>query len=277
MSSAGRTILITGASNGIGRALAMQYAQAGNRLILIARDQARLSSIASRCLRLGAEVVTAAIDVRDRDALVDFITSSDATTPIDLAIANAGITTGTTIEGNIEPIEESQALIDTNLMGVLNTVQPLLPRMVERAGGQVCIMSSIAALQPLPDSPSYCASKAAVLSYGQAIRDMLRPQHVRVSVVCAGFVRTDMSRRVSGWKPGEVTAERAAEIIARGLRANRGVISFPRSLALFARLGAITPELIRRPFIFLFRFNVAPPGHAADEKDHGSSISRSKT
>jgi short-subunit dehydrogenase len=272
-----RTILITGASNGIGRALAKQFAKEGNRLVLIARDHNRLSAIVSDCQHLGAEVISAKIDVRDREALVKFITETDDDRPIDLVIANAGVTTGTTAHGDLEPIEESRALIDINLIGALNTLQPLLPRMIARKSGQIAIMGSIAGLLALPDSPSYCASKAAVLSYGQAMRDMLRPHRIRVSVVCAGFVRTDMSQRVSGWKPGEVTAEQAAQIIARGLRANRGVISFPRSLALLARLGAIMPELIRRPFMIAFRFTVSPPNNASQSTDQGSSISKSKT
>lgn len=255
-----RTVLITGASNGIGRALALRYAGERARLVLVARNVQRLASVAEECHRRGAlEVVTSAIDVRDGPALSAFIEQSDAAMPIDIAIANAGMSGGRPEGAAIEPAANSVALIETNVVGVLNTIQPLLPAMIGRRRGQIGIIGSLAGLIALPDSPSYCASKAAVLSYGQALRGLLAEHGVGVTVICAGYVETDMSQRVAGWKPGLITADRAAAIIARSLARNRGVISFPRTLATLCRLGALLPGWLRAPFLAAFRFTVAPP------------------
>lgn len=254
-----RTILITGASNGIGRALALRYAAAGERLVLIARHEGRLAEVAGECRALGSEVVTGAIDVRQAAALARFIEDCDRNTPIDIVIANAGITGGRRQGDSVEPAGESIALVEINVLGVLNTVIPVLPRLIERGRGQIGIVSSLAGLIPLPDSPSYSASKAAVLSYGQSLRALLREHGVGVTVICAGYVATRMSQRVSGWKPGEISAERAAAIIAGSLDRNRGVVSFPWYLAALARTGALLPGGLRRAFLWIFRFTIAPP------------------
>ncbi|MGE0629588.1 MAG: SDR family NAD(P)-dependent oxidoreductase [Hyphomicrobiaceae bacterium] len=252
-----KTILITGASSGIGRALAVHYSNPGARLVLVGRNAHRLAETAYCCRERGADAETAIADVRDRDRMREVIEANDSSAPFDIVIANAGVTTGTPAQGQFEPEGESIYTIEVNLIGVLNTVHPILPRMVSRRHGQIGIVSSIAGLIPVPDWPSYCASKAGILSYGRAMRDSLRPFDVGVSVICAGFVATAMSDRVSGWKPGIVAPERAAAIIARAIENNRGVKSFPWSLAVLARIGAMLPDPLRIHFQSAFRFTVA--------------------
>lgn len=184
-----------------------------------------------------------------------WITGVDRETPVDLVVANAGVMSGTPAQGLIEGADEAYKLIETNVLGVLNTVQPLLAPMIERRRGQIAIVSSLAGLIALPDSPSYCASKSAVLSYGLALRALLADKGVNVSVICPGYVTTPMSAREQVQKPQEMSAEKAAEIIMRGLAKNRAVIAFPRTLALLTRINALLPDRLRRAL--LPRFTVS--------------------
>lgn len=276
MSAMPTTILITGASNGIGEALAKYYAKPAVHLVLTGRSAERLDAVAASCRALGASVTCGLIDVRDRQELSAFIAAADAATPIDLVIANAGVTGGVPDGGAIEPAEVSAEIVEVNVMGVLNTLHPLLPRMIARRRGQIAVLSSLAGLAPLPDGPTYSASKAAMLYYGLALRGALRPQGVKVSVVCAGYVTTEMSQRVVGWKPGEILPDQAAHIIARGLRRNKAVIAFPWLLALVAKSSWIIPDRLQSFFLAPFRFNIQPPGSTAARKPHDSS-SRSST
>ncbi len=250
-----KTILITGASSGIGKALALRFAEAGVALALSGRDGSRLDAVAAECREQGAIVVTHQIDARDRAAMTAWIAGVDRETPIDLVIANAGVMSGTPPEGLVEGSEDAYNLIEINVLGVLNTVQPLLAPMMERRSGQIAIVSSLAAFIALPDSPSYCASKSAVLSYGLALRALLADKGVNVSVICPGYITTPMSAREQVKKPQEMSAEKAAGIIVRGLEKNRAVIAFPRALALLTRLNALLPDRLRRAF--LPRFTVS--------------------
>ena len=169
-----QTILITGASSGIGEALALAYAGAGTTLGLLGRNAERLESVAARCRERGATVRTAAIDVRARAELKAWIEAFDREHPVDLLVANAGVMAGTPPGGDIERADTAAALIETNVGGVLNTVQPLLPPMMARGRGQIAIVGSLAGFIPLPDAPSYSASKSAVLSYGLSLRALAR-------------------------------------------------------------------------------------------------------
>src|SRR5262249_14950618 len=185
-----------------------------------------------------------------------WIREFDATTPVDLVIANAGVMAGTPPGGEIEPADAGYAVVGTNVLGVLNTVQPLLPAMMSRRKGQIAIISSIAAFIPLPDSPSYCASKSAVLHYGQSLRALLAPHGIAVSVVCPGYVTTPMAARESGRKPFMMSAEKAAALIVAGLGRNRPLIAFPFLFALATRLHGLVPDGIRRRLSSGYRFTV---------------------
>jgi short-subunit dehydrogenase len=253
------TVVITGASSGIGRALALRHAHAAATLGLIGRNRKRLQNIAAECQSRGAEVSVGEVDVRARDELRRWLEAFDDAKPIDLLIANAGVMEGTPPGGTIEPPDAAYALMQTNVLGTLNTVQPLIPRMMARRRGQIAIVSSIAGFIPLPDSPSYCASKAAVLTYGLALRALLRPYGVGVSVICPGFITTPMMWRESGPKPFAVSAGKAAELICRGLSRNRATIVFPLFFALATRIGGLLPDSLRRRTTRPFRFTVSDP------------------
>lgn len=244
-----RTILITGASSGIGRALALAYAGPGVRLALIGRNAERLEESAAAANAKGAEVVAAELDVRDCDAMRTWIKAQDAAHPFDLAIANAGITTGLGNEGSSEDPEAVRALLATNLFGVLNTVEPLIGPMCARRRGQLAFIGSIAGLRGLPFSPAYCASKAAVHAYAEALRGRLEGRGVVVSLVIPGFVKTPLNEAIRAAKPLEIDAARAANIIRRGLSRGKATIAFPLPLYLVARLARILPpRLVDRLF-----------------------------
>jgi short-subunit dehydrogenase len=156
--------------------------------------------------------------------------------------------------------------MEINVLGMLNTVQPLLPLMLARGRGQIAVMSSVSALSPLPDAASYSASKAAALSYGLALRDRVYRAGVRVNVLCPGYVTSPMSSSFRGWKPFEMTTEAAAKRLARGLARDRALIAFPWPLVLLARSSRLLPDKIRRVAMLPFRFHVAPATPPADDE-----------
>ena len=250
------SIVITGASSGIGEALALHYAKSARFLALTGRDATRLESVAERCRARGADVTTACLDVGDRAAMSTWLAQYDSRHPVDILFANAGITGGARPGELLETSEESCRLFGTNTLGVLNTIHPLLPRMVARGRGQIAIMSSLAGLTPMPDAPSYAASKAAVLNYGLSLRTAMFEPGVKVNVICPGNVRTPMTTREIGWKPFEMPVERAVAAIERGLARNRPVIAFPLILTWLTRIGAMLPEPIRRVSEKAFRYKV---------------------
>ena len=252
-------IVITGASSGIGKALALRYAGEGASLGLLGRHRDRLEAVARECRALGAAADTSVVDVRDRAELNRWMTDFDRKVPVDLVIANAGVMEGTRPGGQIEPPDAAYALMEINVLGLLNTVQPLLPAMMARGRGQIALVGSIAGFVPLADSPSYAASKAAVLSYGLSLRDLLQPYGVGVSVICPGYIATPMMDRENGPKPFAMPAEKAAAIIARGIARDQGVVVLPRLFGAMTRIGGILPERIRRWTSKSFRFTVGDP------------------
>ncbi len=239
------SILITGASSGIGAALALEFAGPGVRLALTGRDQARLSAVAEACRAAGAEPRVATLDVRERVALAAWIAEVDLAAPLELAIANAGISAGTGGAGDSGETEaQTQRVIATNLDGVLNTVLPAVACMRPRGRGQVAIMSSLGAFRGFPGAPAYCASKAAVRVWGEALRGELHDAGIGVSVICPGYVRSPMTAVNDFAMPLLMDAERAARIIRRGLARNRPRIAFPWPLyAAVWLLSALPPRL----------------------------------
>jgi len=240
--TARRSILVTGASSGIGRALALAHAAPGIRLALIGRDAGRLAAVAAEARERGARVDAGRVDVRDRIAMAAWIAATDAEVPFDLVIANAGITTGLAPDQLMEAPEAVRAIIATNLLGVLNTVEPLIAPMCERGSGQIALIGSLAGLHGLPYCPAYCITKAGVHAYAEALRGRLERRGVIVSLVVAGFVKTPLNDSITAMKPGEISDAQAAAVIKRGLEKGRAVIPFPWFLYILTVLGRLIPS-----------------------------------
>ena len=253
-----RVIAITGGSSGIGRALALEYAAPGVALALIGRDAARLAEVAALAEAKGARVRIGQIDVRDRDAIRAFLISVDQADPIDCLIASAGVTLVTPRAGAVEDLDNARDLFDVNLNGVMNTLAPIAPRMRARRNGQIALFGSIAAFAPPPDSPSYAASKAAIVAFALATRALYDADGVSVSVVCPGFVDTPMMQSFDSVKPFVLSADEAARRIRRGLERRQAVVAFPWPLYLAARFQQLLPEPLRRRIMLAFRATARP-------------------
>jgi short-subunit dehydrogenase len=241
-------IVITGASSGIGEALAHHYASAGVRLALTGRDIARLEVVATQCRSQGAEVSAAVVDVTNREAMERWLHTQDDALPVTLVIANAGISGGTSsgVDGGAadETAEAAEAIFETNVQGVLRSVYPLIPRMRARKSGQIAVVSSLAGFRGLPGAPAYSASKMAVRGWGEALRGWLESDGIKVSVICPGYVRSRITAANNFPMPGLMDAARAARIIAVGLEKNRSRITFPWWFAALCWfMGMLSPVL----------------------------------
>jgi short-subunit dehydrogenase len=252
-------IVITGASSGLGRALAAGYAGPRTRLGLVGRDAGRLGQVARQCADKGAGVVTAQLDVRDAEALAIWLASFDDAGPVDLVIAAAGISAGPPPNAATEPAGLAIRQIGTNMLGCMNTIEPLLPRLLARGTGQIAVVSSVAGYRGLPYSPGYSASKAGVRAYGEALRALLRPRGIRVSVVVPGFFDSPMTDRFHGDKPFLVSLERASAIVRRGLDRGQPRIVFPRLLALGLQAADLIPAWLGDRILRGVRFHIVPP------------------
>jgi short-subunit dehydrogenase len=239
--TAPRHVVITGASAGLGRALALAYAVPGVVLGLHGRDAARLDECESACLARGASVVKLIADVRDASAMQTWLEQFDATHPIDLLIVNAGVASTLKTVNDWEELERTAAIVDTNFYGAMHAILPVVARMRARHGGQIALISSIAALRGMAISPAYCASKAALKAYGDSVRPLLARDGVRLTLVLPGFVKTAMSDVFPGGKPFLWSAEKAALHIQRKLAAGRKEIAFPNLLAFGMRLLTLLP------------------------------------
>ena len=241
------SVLLTGASSGIGRALALACAAPGVTLHLGGRDAARLAAVAEACRARGATVAPHAADARDAAAMADWIAAAGQ---LDLVVANAGIGAGSD-DGAPEPAAQVRAVFATNLDGALNVALPALEAMRrQQAGpdgvrGRIATVASIAAFVPTPGAASYCAAKAALDAWAVATAPTARTHGVRLTSVCPGYIRTPMTAANRFPMPGLMDAERAAAIILRGVAGGRVRVAFPWWMAAAARLtGLLPPRLL---------------------------------
>lgn len=252
-----RSVLITGASSGLGRALALQCAAPGVELHLSGRDATRLEAVAAACRARGAAAQARVLDVRDAAAMEAWIAAAGQ---LDLVVANAGISAGTG-DGRPESAAQTRVVFAANLDGVLNTVMPALAAMRMQAPGadgvrgRIGVVASIAAFVPAPGAPAYCASKAAVDVWTvAAAAATARREGVLMTSICPGYVRTAMTARNRFLMPGLMDADRAARIMLRGLAAGRRRIVFPWWMGFAARLAGLLPPRLSGALLSI------PPG-----------------
>lgn len=233
------SILITGGSSGIGRALATELAKPGVRITLTGRDQNRLNDAVQACRAKGADVEGHVLDVTDSHALAQLIDAADKARPLDLVIANAGISGGA--GSDAKDADQTQRIIDINITGVINTVLPAVDAMRTHGRGRIGIVSSLAGFRGMPTAPAYSASKVAVKAWGDAIRPGLAKDGIGLSMIYPGFVESRITDANDFPMPMLMKAPRAAEIIHRGLADGKRAITFPWPMVLMMRLLSALP------------------------------------
>lgn len=237
-------VFITGASSGIGQALAARYAQAGYRLALVARRQAELQAWAdARGLPVDRCGIYAA-DVRDIEAVVAAARRCLATQGLpDVVIANAGISIGvdTAIRSDLDVI---RATFETNNLGMAATFHPFIEPMRRRRRGTLVGIASVAAIRGLPGHGAYCASKAAVVSYCESLRGECRGDGIRVVTLVPGYVDTPLTRGNRYGMPFLLTAEEFADRAFRAIAAGARYRVIPWPMAVVAALLRLLPDAL---------------------------------
>ncbi len=253
-----RVVVITGASSGLGAALAQAYAGSGVALGLLGRDRERLGRVARKCEARGARVDAAAIDVTDTPAMAAWLCRFDRENPVDLLVANAGTSAGPDRGSASEGVELAARQIGVNLLGAINTIEPLLPAMWARGCGRIAVIASIAGYRGLPDSPGYSASKAGLRAYGEALRARLASRGIGVTVVCPGFFASPMTDRFDGPTPFLYGIAAAAHIVKRGIDRGRRRVAFPWPLVLGLKFCDFAPAALGDAILRRFHFRIRP-------------------
>lgn len=234
-------VVITGASDGLGAALARHYAARGATLGLIARREDRLRALADS---LGVPTAVYPLDVRDGPALaaaaVDFIGRFGVP---DVVIANAGVSAGNLTEV-ADDVETCQWIFDVNVLGMVKTFQPFVDPMRAAGRGTLAGIASVAGIRGLPGSGAYCASKSAAITYLESLRVELRGSGLSVVTVCPGYVRTAMTARNPYAMPFILEPDDAARRIARAIDARRRHAVIPWPMAIVAKLLRLLPGAV---------------------------------
>jgi len=245
MAFRGKTVLITGASSGIGSSLAKELAAQGAKVGVIARRGELLDKLASEIQALGGIIESSSADVGDREQLHSAIRQlAYKLGPVDLLIANAGIADYTGADPmNVSSVE---AMMRVNYFGAVYAFEAVLPAMLERGTGHLAAVSSLAAYKGLPGSAGYCASKAAVSSYCEGLRIELAPRGVAVTTICPGFIRTEMTAKNVQPMPFMLEPDAAAKRIVRALGKRAKVYNFPWIMYRLMRATRFMPDRMIR-------------------------------
>jgi short-subunit dehydrogenase len=244
-----RTVLVTGASSGLGRGLAAHYARQGATVHALARRTEALATLTSEVAARGGSgrVVPVALDVSDSGAQVAAIRAAEeqAGGAIDLVVANAGIsepTPGSHIDWRLV-----KQILDVNVSAACVTLAAALPSMVRRGSGTVVAISSLAAFRGFPGSGAYCASKAALHTFMESLRVDLRGTGVRAVCVYPGFVKTEMTAKNQFFMPFLMELDDAVRVMVRGIDRGDAVVAFPSAMSALARAVRAVPRAIYEP------------------------------
>ncbi len=253
MNWSGKTVLITGASSGIGAALAVEFGRRGASVALAARREEVLREVAGRVEAAGGSALAVAVDVRDAGEVKSAVAQVvERFGRVDVLVANAG--KGEITLARDFDIELVTQVLSVNLLGAMNSVAAVLPGMLERGAGQIVGISSLAAYRGFPGSGAYCASKAALSTFFESLRVELRPGNIYVTTIHPGFIDTPMTRGRNQKMPFLLDAERAAQMMIRAIEARRRTYAFPWQLATIARVGRWLPAALYDRMLARARF-----------------------
>ncbi len=262
MSGKIETALITGASSGIGREMAMALAKRGAVVGLVARRRDELEAVAATITAQGGRAIACPADVTDfdaiRDAAAKFATEAGG---IDVLVAAAGV--GVATPAWAFDVDVARRMIDVNVTGLMNCVAAVVPQMLERKRGRIVGLASLAGFRGLPGNAAYCAGKSAVIAFLEGIRIDLAPKGVGVTTICPGWVDTPMSDPNPAPKPLMLSAGAVADAIVRAIEHGTTWVAMPRSVAASIRFGQVSPnalyDLVMKDRLWPFGVNETAP------------------
>jgi short-subunit dehydrogenase len=253
-------VLVTGASSGLGRGLALHYARGGATVHAIARRAAELRALEAEASSAGAagRVVPVTLDVQRAEALAGAIAAAESASggALDLVIANAGV--GDPTPGDRIDWRTVHRVLDVNASGACVTIAAALPAMVARGQGTVVAVSSLAAFRGLPGTAAYCASKAALHAFMESLRVDLRGTGVRAITLYPGFVRTAMSSALQSPKPFLMELDDAVRVMAERIDRGDPAVAFPFPLAAMVRVLHALPRVMYEPLAGRVRVGTRP-------------------
>lgn len=243
MTFANQVAVITGASSGIGWALAKELARHGCKVGLIARRASELTQLAEEIHQAGGAAAAVPADVGDRAQVLSAVESLRRQLgPIDLLVANAGVGVPTLLNPiNVADVERT---FRVNVLGLVYSIEAVLPEMLRRGVGHLAGVSSLGAYKGMPGESAYCASKAAMNVYLEGLRIHLRNRGIAVTTICPGFIRTPMTAVNKFPMPFLMEADEAARRISRALARRKKVYNFPWQTALLMKLAGWLPDWI---------------------------------
>ena len=242
MKLAGKIVWLTGASSGIGEAVAIELARRGAKVAISARRKDLLDALAEKIQMQGGQVVSTPCDVTDMSSVKAAVAAIKAHfgAAIDIAIANAGTHCPT------DPLNFNSAaymgLMQINYQGMLHTIEAALPDMLSRKDGYIVGVASLVGYRGLPKAGAYGATKAAMINFLDSIRFHLKSEGIKVSVVNPGFVKTPLTDKNDFHMPFLIDAEAAARYICDGLESEKHEITFPFLLSWIVWLGRLLPS-----------------------------------
>jgi short-subunit dehydrogenase len=238
-----KTVMITGASSGIGRGLALELSRRGAKLGLIARRAGKLAELVREIGNAKGKAVALPADVMDVDSLSAAATQLRSIFgPIDVLIANAGV--GATEDAAELKGSTVAGVINVNVLGAANSVEAVVPEMVQRGNGQLVVISSLAAYRGLPKSAAYCASKAAVSAFFESLRLDLKPRGIDVTIIHPGFIKTPLTAGRQAQMPFLMELDDAVQKIISAIEKRKKSYAFPWQLASIVRAGMIMPNFM---------------------------------
>jgi len=258
MTFAGQVAIITGASSGIGWALAKRLAGEGARVGLVARRREALEQLAAEISAAGGTAALAPADVGERQPTVAAIHELAARLgPIDLLVANAGVGAPTRLDPFNVP--EMETMFRVNTLGVIYSIEAVLPEMLRRGRGHLAAVSSLAAYKGLPGEAAYCASKSAVNAFMEGLRIQLRDKGIAVTTICPGFVKTPMTSVNEFSMPFVMEADEAARRIVKALRRGKKVFNFPWPTTVLMKLTRWLPDWLMARTMASYNEKPPPP------------------